>query len=203
MRIGVLGGTFDPIHMAHLIVAEEVRSRLELEEVVFVPTGEPWMKAGTPLSSSHHRLNMVRLAVSSNPFFRVSSVEIDRPGPSYTLDTLEALLAEYGEGVEIFFILGVDALTEFHRWKEPERILELAKLAVVGRPGFKGGDPSPKGNLVEGASDRIVKLDGTNIEISAGEIRRRVAEGRSIRYRVCDEVADYIMHHGLYRDGSK
>ena len=121
--------------MAHLIVAEEVRSRLELEEVVFVPTGEPWMKAGTPLSSSHHRLNMVRLAVSSNPFFRVSSVEIDRPGPSYTLDTLEALLAEYGEGVEIFFILGVDALTEFHRWKEPERILELAKLAVVSRPG--------------------------------------------------------------------
>jgi len=103
LRIGVLGGTFDPIHMAHLIVAEEVRSRLELEEVVFVPTGEPWMKAGTPLSSSHHRLNMVRLAVSSNPFFRVSSVEIDRPGPSYTLDTLEALLAEYGEGVEIFF----------------------------------------------------------------------------------------------------
>ena len=203
MRIGVLGGTFDPVHMAHVILAEEVRVRLELAEVVFIPTGEPWMKAGMPLSSPDHRLNMVRLAISSNPFFRISSVEIDRPGPSYTVETLEAIITEYGEEVEIFFIQGADTLLEFHRWKKPDRILELAKLVIMNRPGFKQDDRALKGNLSKDALGRIVKLEGPDIEISARDIRRRVAEGRSIRYRVCDDVIDYITHHELYIDGSK
>ena len=202
MRIGVLGGTFDPIHLAHLVIAEEARVRLGLEEVVFIPTGQPWMKEHTPVSSVHHRLTMVRLATAPNPFFRVAAMEIDRPGPSYTVDTLEILRTEYGQEAEMFFILGVDSVQEFHRWKEPERILELATLAVVTRPGSKEFDAASLSKLYECASQRVVTMDGVAIDISGRELRRRVAEGESIRYRVCDEVAKYIYDHGLYRDGS-
>ena len=193
MRIGVLGGTFDPIHLAHLIIAEEARVSLQLEEVVFVPAGEPWMKAGQPLSPAHHRFNMVRLAVSSNPFFRVSPIEIDRPGSTYTVDTLRSLVDEYEPGVELFFILGVDAFSGFRRWKDPQGILRLAKLAVVDRPGLSAPDPCPPV-----APDRLERLQGTNIEISASDIRRRVAESGSIKYLVADEIAGYISSTGLY-----
>ena len=193
MRIGILGGTFDPVHLAHLIIAEEARVSLQLEEVVFVPAGEPWMKAGQPLSPAHHRFNMVRLAVSSNPFFRVSPIEIDRPGPTYTVDTLRSLVDEYEPGVELFFILGADAFAGFRRWKDPQGILCLAKLAVVDRPGLSAPDPCPPVGL-----DRLELLQGTNIEISASDIRRRVAEGRSIKYLVADEIARYISSEGLY-----
>ncbi|MFQ5860658.1 MAG: nicotinate-nucleotide adenylyltransferase, partial [Dehalococcoidia bacterium] len=141
MRIGLLGGTFDPIHLAHLLIAEEARVKLDLEEVVFVPTGEPWMKAGQPLSPGEHRLNMVRLATATNPFFRVSSVELDRPGPSYTVDTLEILRQEMGHEVEFCFLLGLDSLKSFHRWKEPARVLELCTLVAVARPGRDAFDP--------------------------------------------------------------
>jgi nicotinate-nucleotide adenylyltransferase len=193
LRIGVLGGTFDPIHLGHLIISEEARSCLQLEEVVFVPTGDPWMKEGQPLSPAHHRFNMVRLATSSNPFFRASPVEIDRPGPTYTVDTLRALVDEYGPEVELFFILGADAFAGFHRWKDPQGILHLAKLAVVNRPGLGAIDPEPPVS-----PDRLVRVQGTNIEISATDIRRRVAEGGSIRYLVMDEIARYISSTGLY-----
>ena len=193
MRIGVLGGTFDPIHLAHLIIAEEARVSLQLEEVVFVPAGEPWMKAGQPLSPALHRFNMVRLAVSSNPFFRVSPIEIDRPGPTYTVDTLRSLVDEYEPGVELFFILGADAFAGFRRWKDPQEILRLAKLAVVDRPGLSATDPCPPV-----ASDRLERLQGINMDISASDIRRRVSEGGTIRYLVSDEIARYISSTGLY-----
>ena len=197
----MLGGTFDPIHLAHLIIAEEARVRLDLEEVVFIPTGEPWMKVGTPVSSGHHRLNMARLAIASNPFFRVSSMEVDRPGPSYTVDTLEALGAEYGEEVRFYFILGIDSIREFHRWKEPGRILELANLVTVTRPGYNEFDVASLDALAEGAEQRVEFLDGIAINIGGRELRHSVAEGKSILYRVCDQVARYISEHGLYRDG--
>ena len=201
MRIGVLGGTFDPIHLAHLIVAEEARVSLGLEEVVFIPTGEPWLKAGLSVSQAQHRLNMVRLAIASNPFFRASSLEIDRPGPSYTIDTLEAIAAEIGNEAEIFFILGVDSLEQFLSWKEPVRVLELATLVAVSRPCYKKFDPFSLDQLFSGASQRVVALDGPSIDISGRELRRRVGQGLSIRYQVCGTVAHYIMEHGLYLDG--
>ena len=135
MRIGVLGGTFDPIHLGHLIIAEETRDRLDLEEVCFVPARDPWMKAGQPLTSGHDRLSMARLAVEDNPFFRVSTLELERPGPSYTVDTLKALQKEYGPEAQLFFILGSDAFARFDEWKDPEGILGLATLVVVDRPG--------------------------------------------------------------------
>lgn len=202
MRIGVLGGTFDPIHLAHLLIAEEARVRLGLEEVVFIPTGQPWMKAHTPVSPAHDRLTMVRLATASNPFFRVAAMEVDRPGPSYTVDTLAALRTEYGPEAVMFFILGVDSAHEFHRWKEPERILELATLAVVTRPGTEDFNAASLSKLYECAPQRVATMEGVAIDISGRELRRRVAKGESIRYWVCGEVAKYIYDHGLYRDES-
>ena len=146
MRIGVLGGTFDPIHLAHLIIAEEARVSLQLEEVVFVPAGEPWMKAGQPLSPAHHRFNMVRLAVSSNPFFRVSPIEIDRPGPTYTVDTLRSLVDEYEPGVELFFILGADAFSGFRRWKDPQGNSPPGKASRGGPARPQRARPVPAGS---------------------------------------------------------
>jgi nicotinate-nucleotide adenylyltransferase len=198
VKIGILGGTFDPIHLGHLIVAEEARVRLGLEEVLFVPTGKPWMKEGTPVSEAKHRLNMARLAISANPFFRLSSMEIDRPGPSYTVDTLEALREDYGPEAELFFILGVDSLTGFHEWKEPKRILEMATLVAVTRPGYQIPETKVFNGALGGMKDRLKMLEGVRVEISGRDLRRRVKEGLSIRYRVCSAVGKYINDHGLY-----
>ena len=200
MRVGIFGGSFDPIHLGHLLIAEEARIRLCLEEVVFIPTGLPWMKADRHLSTAHHRLNMVRLAIASNPFFRPSSVEIDRPGPSYTVDTLEALREESGGEDEFFFMLGTDSFREFHRWKEPSRILALSTLAVVPRPGYD--DPEIERPNAANASvpEKVVRLVGPVLDISGTEIRSRVARGLSVHYQVPEEVERYLFRYGLYRD---
>jgi nicotinate-nucleotide adenylyltransferase len=181
-----------------VIIAEEARERLELEEVVFIPTGQPWMKADKHVTPAHHRLNMVRLATASNPYFRVSFMEVEREGPSYTVDTLEALRCEFGEVVELYFILGVDSLREFHRWKEPEKVLSLASLVVASRSGFDGGVISSFGERFSGVAESMVVLEGVQVEISARDLRCRAASGESLRYRLCDEVARYIVEHGLY-----
>lgn len=200
MRVGLMGGTLDPVHLGHLIIAEEARRCLQLEEVVFIPTGQPWMKAGSPVAPPHHRLNMVRLAIASNPFFRASSIELDRPGPSYTVDTLEQLMEE-GRGQDDFYgIVGIDLLKEFHLWKQPARILELCTLVVAPRPGFLGRDLGNLESMSPEASQRVVFLDGPLIGISGTGIRRRVAEGRSVRYHVPEEVEGYIERYGLYRN---
>ncbi|MBM3925481.1 MAG: nicotinate-nucleotide adenylyltransferase [SAR202 cluster bacterium] len=203
MKIGILGGTFDPIHLGHLIVAEEARVRLGLEEVLFVPTGKPWMKEGTPVSEAKHRLNMARLAISTNPFFRLSAMEIERPGPSYTVDTLTVLREEYGPEAEMFFILGVDSLAGFHEWKEPRRILEMATLVAVTRPGYEVPQTKVFNGALGGMENRLKTLDGVRVEISGRDLRRRVKEGLSIRYRVCSPVGKYIYDHGLYLDRVK
>ena len=189
MRIGVLGGTFDPIHMGHLAIAEQARDRLELEEVCFVPAGTPWMKAGQALSSAQDRLCMVRKAVEENPFFRVSTVELDRSGPSYTVETLRELQEDYGPDARLFFILGTDAFARFGEWKEPEMVLSLATLVVVDRPG---STPS------EDVGGNIERIEGVHLDISARDIRRRVAEGASIRYLVPEPVERHIYARGLY-----
>ena len=140
MRIGILGGTFDPIHLGHLLIAEESRITLGLERVLFVPAGRPWLKEGQPLTDAVHRVRMVELATASNPHFQVRRNEVERPGPSYTVDTLGELRAELDPDAELYFILGLDALESFHRWKEPERVLDLCRLVVVGRPGYSEGE---------------------------------------------------------------
>ena len=197
MRIGVLGGTFDPIHLGHLIIAEEARDRLDLEEVCFVPARDPWMKAGQPLTSGHDRLSMARLAMEDNPFFRVSTLELERPGPSYTVDTLRELQEDYGPEAQLFFILGSDAFVRFDEWKDPEGILGLATLVVVDRPGATASAEAIDQQV--GNAGSVERVRGVHLEISAKDIRRRVAEGASIRYLVPEPVERYIYARGLYR----
>ena len=200
MKIGILGGTFDPVHLGHLMIAEETLSSLGLDRVIFVPAGDPWMKAGTPISPGPIRLAMVLAAVTGNPAFHVSPVELDRSGPSYTVETLEELHADYGLQTEYFFIIGADALKDFGQWRNPERVLELCTLAVVGRPAQEKFDLSLLESILPGIRKRVVVVDGVTISVSATDIRRRMAEGRSIRYLVPSVVEGYIREHGLYKE---
>ena len=199
MRIGVLGGTFDPIHSAHLIIAEEARERLCLEEVVFIPAGKPWMKEQQPVSPGRLRLQMLRLAVAPNPFFRVSNLELERSGATYTVETLEALRAEIGKEAEMYFIVGMDTLEELHRWKEPERLLELCTPVVFARPGHSDAVLEELEIPLPGLREKVRVMEGPAIGISSTEIRRRVANGSTIRYLVPHEVEQFIAEHGLYR----
>ncbi len=199
MRVGVLGGTFDPIHIAHLIIAEEARVCLALEEVVFVVAGAPWMKADYAVSPADLRLQMVHLAVVSNPFFRASAVELERPGPTYTVDTLEALSQEWGTEMDVFFLLGMDALVDLPRWKDPGRFLRLCTPVVFARPGLNMSALDDVEAQLPGMKKRTRVLDGPSIGVSSAEIRRRVAQGKSIRYLVPAQVERFIVEHGLYR----
>lgn len=198
MRIGVLGGTFDPVHLGHLSMAEEARIQLGLERVLFLPAGRPWLKEDQPLTSAQHRANMVRLAVDNNHHFEVCLEEIDRPGPTYTVDTLEQLTKGLDSTVSLYFILGLDAMEEFHRWKEPGRVVELCHLVVVGRPGHLRFEwPSFFARYPQ-AAGRVNILSTPLTPISGTEIRRRAADGTSLRYQVPEAVVDYIEEHGLY-----
>ncbi|MBI2165376.1 MAG: nicotinate-nucleotide adenylyltransferase [Chloroflexi bacterium] len=201
-RLGVLGGTFDPVHMGHLIIAEEARCQLSLSEVLFVPTGQPYMKTQHTISPGHHRLEMVKLATDSNPYFKVTDMELRRPGPSYTVDTLEALVREYPSATTIFLILGLDSLGQFHRWQCPRRILELCSLVAVQRPGVGAYNPAVLERELPGASQRVVLLQGPSIGVSGTDIRKRVAKGLSIKYWVPDRVDEYIRQHRLYQGGA-
>ena len=199
MRIGIAGGTFDPIHVAHLIIAEEARVRLRLEEVIFVPAGDPWMKSDTRVSSAHHRLTMVRLAIASNPFFRASSVEIDRLGPTYTVDTLEQISSEVNDA-ELYLIIGSDSINEFHRWRAPSRVLELCTLVTAPRPCSGELDLTELESLSPSGLPKVVVLDRPHVDISGTEIRRRISQGLSVRYQVPWEVEEYIYRYRLYGD---
>ena len=151
LKLGVLGGTFDPIHLGHLLIAEEARERLGLGQVLFIPTGQPYLRPGSPVASAAHRLAMTRLGAADNPAFDVSAMEVERPGPTYTLDTLEALARERGEGVELFFVLGVDSARTLPRWHEPAQVLARCTPVVVLRPGAGEWDPRELDALAPGA----------------------------------------------------
>jgi len=200
-KIGVLGGTFDPIHLGHLIVAEDIRQKLGLGEVLFVPAGRPWLKLKEekPISAAEHRLAMVRLAIASNPCFKVSTMEIDRPGLSYSIDTVLELKAKLGAGAEIYFIVGPDALAELPKWKDPGRLLEICQVVGIGRPGHAQTDLHILESSIPGVSQRIMLLDVPQIDISSTEIRKRVAQRLSIRYLVPEAVEKYIAEYKLYR----
>jgi nicotinate-nucleotide adenylyltransferase len=199
VAIGILGGTFDPVHLGHLLVAEAARESLRLERVVFMPAGQPWLKAHRVLTPGHHRLRMAELAVADNPAFQASHLEVDRPGPTYTVDTLEVLRAELGPEVRLHFILGQDALLDFHRWKSPERVLELCRLAVVPRPGRQALEWEEIFTRYSLPVGQVTQLTAPQVDISGTDLRRRVTQGRSIRYMVPDAVAAYIREQGLYR----
>jgi len=198
MNIGILGGTFDPIQLAHLAVAEEVRARLDLAEIIFVPTGQPWLKANSPVAVAEHRVQMVRLAIADKPYFKLSTVEIDRAGPSYSVDTIAELQGQLGAGDELFFILGWDSLAELPLWHEPSRLIQMCRLVAVPRPGYSVPDLKKLEAKIPGLSQRVILMDKPEIDISATEIRNRVARGLSIHHLVPEPVERYIKQHSLY-----
>lgn len=202
-KVGILGGTFDPVHLGHLIVAEDIRQRLGLQEVLFIPAGLPRLKDNKSISEAEHRLEMVILATASNPYLNVSTIEIERPGPSYSVDTVIELKAGLGAGAKIFFIAGYDTLADLHLWKDPRRLVEMCQVVAVARPGHNKLDLRPLESGVRGASERIMKVEVPQIDISATGIRQRVARGLSIRYLVPEGVEDYIAANNLYVQGGR
>lgn len=201
--LGVFGGTFDPIHVAHLAVAEAARDAVGLERVLFVPAGEPPHKAGRPISLADHRLAMVAAAIAGNEGFELSRMELDRDGPSYTVDTLLDLrAARIGAGAAptLALVLSAEAFVELPTWHQPERVLELAALVVAPRDGYPEAAPDFLERHFPGVEARAVFLDGPRLRLSASDLRARAAAGRSIRYLVPDAVAAYIGDHALYQD---
>jgi nicotinate-nucleotide adenylyltransferase len=198
-RIGILGGTFDPIHHAHLAIAEEARVGLKLDLVLFVVAAQQPFK-DRHFTNPADRLAMVAAATASNRSFQPSAIELERAGPSYTADTLETLSTHYPHAA-FWFILGADALRWLPRWHNIERLIQLTRFAAVDRPGTTL-DLAQLDSELPGLRARIDRLAGPNLDLSSTEIRRRIAAGRPIRYLVPDSVADYIAHHGLYRDAA-
>ena len=207
MRVGVLGGTFDPVHTGHLILAEHAAEGLGLDMVLFIPAGDPWRKEHKP-APAQPRLAMLKLAVEGNDRFGISDIELRRAGPTYTADTLETLAAERLDD-EFWFIVGADALADLPNWHEPERILRHATLAVAPRPDElpPAASIAASGRTLGGAGvtatlpgieDRIARFPMPRIDISSTDIRARIAEGGGIRYLVPDAVRAYITHHRLY-----
>ncbi len=199
MRLGVLGGTFDPIHFGHLLAAEEARVTLGLERVLFAPAGDPPHKQGRAISPITHRLAMVRLAIAGNPAFAVTIVDADRPGPHYTVDAIRLLREEWETGAdETFFLMGADSLTQLLSWYQPARLVELCRLAVMARPGYRPDLAGLEAALPD-LADRLDWVEMPVLDIAASDLRRRVREGRSIRYQVPEAVAAYVAEQGLYR----
>ncbi len=216
MRLGIFGGTFDPVHLAHLRCAEEAREALRLDQVLFIPAANPPHKHGRQLTAAEHRLAMVGLSIAGNRAFQVSSVEIDRPGRSYSVDTLRILRKQLPPTAELVFLLGIDAFREIHTWKEYRTLFVLADLVVFSRPPYRISplrallpvaarrdfcyEDSKTLRHVSGSRVRFLRL--TALDISASAIRQRVRCGQSIRYLVPAPVERYIRRHRLYAPGS-
>jgi nicotinate-nucleotide adenylyltransferase len=192
-RLGVMGGTFDPIHYGHLVTAEEALEQFELEGVLFVPTGRPWMKEHEVVSPPEDRYLMTVIATASNPLFSVSRIEVDRDGPTYTVETLRSLKADLD--ADLFFVTGADAILEMFQWKEPEELFELAHFIAATRPGYDiAGFEVPAH-----AKDAVSVMNIPALAISSTDIRSRVQAGGPIRYLVPEGVKSYIEKAGLYR----
>lgn len=191
-RIGVMGGTFDPIHHGHLVAASEVAASFELDQVVFVPTGAPWQKTDRDVSPAEDRYLMTVIATASDPRFTVSRVDVDRAGPTYTLDTLRDLRTAYPDAGELYFITGADALAQLLTWRDVDALFALAHFVGVTRPGHTLVDPGlPPGEV------SLVEVPA--LAISSTDVRERVASGRPIDYLVPEGVARYVSKRGLYR----
>lgn len=195
-RLGVMGGTFDPIHHGHLVAASEVQARFHLDEVVFVPTGVPWQKKERQVSQAEDRYLMTTIATASNPRFSVSRVDIDRGGDTYTVDTLRDLRAERGDDVDLFFITGADALAQILTWRGADELFELAHFIGVSRPGTTTGS----GDVAHLPAGSVTLVEVPALSISSTDIRQRVAQQLPIWYLVPDGIVQYIAKRGLYRD---
>ena len=200
-KIGILGGTFDPIHLGHLAIVKEIRRKLDLEEVLFVPAGQPVFKGDRQISDGQHRLEMVILATADTPFFNVSTIELERQGPSYTIDTIKELMIQLGDRTDLYLIVGFDALKDLPSWREPVQLLQLCQIIAAKRPGHVELAIRSLESQVPGASERIKIIDVPQVDISATEIRKKVASGKEIIDLVPAAVASYIERNGLYLEG--
>ncbi len=198
MSIGILGGTFDPVHLGHLAIAGEARLSFNLAKVIFVPAGQPYFKDLNSITPAQHRLEMLKLAVDPEPCYEVSMLEVERPGPSFAVDTVSQLKNMQDPREELFFILGWDSLMNFPTWKDPRRLLSLCFLVAAPRPGYPPPDVSLLEKDLPGISARTFVMEKPLLDISSTDIRRRVREGKSIRRLVPAVVADYIAEHRLY-----
>lgn len=202
-RIGVMGGTFDPIHHGHLVTAEEAWKQFQLDLVLFVPSGQPPHKEDRRSLDAESRYLMTVIATADNPHFQVSRMEIDRPGPSYTVDTVRELHRVYGKNTQIFFITGADAILEILTWKEPEKVLQECTFIAATRPGYdlrRLEESLPEAERVRHATDpRVLVMEIPALAISSTDIRRRVREGMPIRYLVPEGVREFIEKKGFYR----
>jgi nicotinate-nucleotide adenylyltransferase len=196
--LGILGGTFDPIHLAHLIGAELAREALGLERILFTPAGDPPHKQENRKSPAHHRQRMVELAIAGNSHFELCPVDLERPGPHYSIDTIRLIREQYNLPAEqCFFIIGGDSLQDLPTWHQPEGLITLCRLAVIHRPGYQP-ELDDLERVIPGLNERLVWVEAPLLEISASNIRRRVAQGQSVRYQVPEAVRAYIEEQGLY-----
>jgi nicotinate-nucleotide adenylyltransferase len=199
-RIGIIGGTFDPVHYGHLAIAEEVYHELHLDRMVFVPAGQPPHKSARQITPARQRLAMLRLALASNAHFTLSLVDMQRSGPSYTVDTLRFLRQEWGPDAELYFVIGGDSLKDLPEWRDPEGILAQATIVALMRPGYVDLDHARE--LLEARlpdlRQRLITLAGPAMEISSTGLRERVAQGRPITYQTPESVEHYIFQQGLY-----
>ena len=204
-RIGILGGTFDPPHYAHLAIAEEVYHALKLARVICVPAGQPPHKVSYHVTPVEQRVHMLGQAIAENPHFALSLVDVQRTGPSYTVDTLRLLREEWGPRTEFYFIIGGDSLRDLPGWYDPAGVIAQATLVALMRPGY--GEMERTGRelatRLPGIEQRLITLEGPRMEISSTDLRQRVAEGRPIRYQTPEVVEQYILRHGLYRRGAE
>jgi nicotinate-nucleotide adenylyltransferase len=192
-RLGIMGGVFDPIHCGHLFAAEEARIEFKLDKVIFVPCRQPAHKRGNDISDPEDRYLMTVLATGNNQFFEVSKVELNRPGPSYSIDTVKEFLKKYNHGVKIFFITGADAFLEVDSWYKSEELIKLCQFVAATRPEYDL-------NKLDKKFKKIIKIiEIPALAISSTDIRRRVREGKSVKYLLPQEVEEYIYKKGLYR----
>jgi len=193
MKIGIMGGTFNPIHLAHLISAEQIRQRLSFDQILFIPSARPPHKPPDGIIDPEHRYRMTQLAIADNPHFSVSRIEVDRQGQSYAIKTFQELQANYGAGCELAWIIGADSLIEFKIWKDYDRLLNICRFIATTRPNY------PLSTVPSEIIKRVDIFEIPEIEISATDIRQRIRSGQSIRYLVPPSVAAYIQKHHLYR----
>lgn len=199
-RIGIMGGTFNPIHIGHLVVAEDIREKFSLDRVLFIPTGMPPHKPDCEVIAAEHRYEMVRRAVASNRFFEASRLEVDRSGYTYTVNTLMELKREYGGETVLFFIIGADIVHELTTWKEFRKVFELCEFIAVFRPGFdREAFEAGIKQLINEYGAVIHEADTRLVDVSSSELRERCSRGESIKYLVPDAVEEYIVEKGLYR----